>query len=58
MHRAFCTIEEAREYMVQQDAPKPKEIIKDSALDTTPTWNSKAYYAVAHGRNRGISDTW
>jgi hypothetical protein len=35
-----------------------EEVIKDTALDTTPTRNSVAYYAVAHGVTPGIKAVW
>jgi len=58
VHKSFVTIEKAREYMKERGVTKPKEIIKDGAGDTTPTWNSKAFYAVANGTRPGIYSYW
>jgi viroplasmin and RNaseH domain-containing protein len=44
--------------MKERGVTKPKEIIKDGAGDTTPTWNSKAFYAVANGTRPGIYSYW
>ena len=57
-HRAFETIEEARQYMADKEVSEYKEVIKDTALDTTPKRGSMAYYAVAHGEDPGIRNVW
>lgn len=53
-HEAFFTIEEARKYMTRKGVTKYEEVIKETALDTTPQRGSQAFYAVAHGRRPGI----
>ncbi|KAK4103556.1 hypothetical protein N658DRAFT_494048 [Parathielavia hyrcaniae] len=58
VHKSFDTIEEAREYMKKMGATRPQEIIKDGAGDTTPTWNSEAFYAVANGTRPGVYLYW
>ncbi|KAF2011977.1 hypothetical protein BU24DRAFT_267167 [Aaosphaeria arxii CBS 175.79] len=55
--KGFKTVEDARKYMDELGL-KCKEDIKDTALDTTPTRNSYAYYAVANGRFPGIKRIW
>jgi hypothetical protein len=35
-----------------------KEVIKATAVDTTPKWESTAYYAVAHGALPCIKPVW
>jgi viroplasmin and RNaseH domain-containing protein len=44
--------------MEQNDFAGCEEIIKHTALDTTPTRNNMAYYAVANGAKPGIYDIW
>lgn len=56
--KGFVSIQEARDYMERQGFMGCKEIIKDTALETTPARNSMAYYAVAHGANPGIREVW
>ncbi|KAF1850581.1 uncharacterized protein K460DRAFT_412268 [Cucurbitaria berberidis CBS 394.84] len=56
--KGFVSIQEARDYMERKGFAGWKEIIKDTALETTPARNSMAYYAVAHGANPGIRDFW
>ncbi|KAJ9607040.1 hypothetical protein H2200_008112 [Cladophialophora chaetospira] len=53
-HKAFLTIEEAREWVRRKGFCEPKEVLKDTAIDTTPERNSVAFYAIAYGRNPGI----
>ncbi|MCJ1479360.1 hypothetical protein MMC13_008045 [Lambiella insularis] len=53
-HKAFFTVGEARDWMRQKGFHEPKEVLKDTAVDTTPERNSIAYYAIAYGRNPGI----
>ena len=50
-YKGFLLLQDARNYMSQKHVEKFKEIIKDTAKDTTPTRNNMAYYAVAHGEN-------
>lgn len=57
-HKAFVTIEKAREYMKKMKVTKHTEVIKDGAGETSPLWNTKAYYAVAHGKQPGIYEYW
>jgi viroplasmin and RNaseH domain-containing protein len=54
----FWTIEKAREYMNRNEAYEFKEVIKDTALQTTPERESIVYYAVAYGANPGIHTVW
>ncbi|KAF2180400.1 hypothetical protein K469DRAFT_592652, partial [Zopfia rhizophila CBS 207.26] len=46
VHEGFFTIEEAREYMTRKGVSKYKEVIKNTALETTPERSSMVYYAV------------
>ena len=57
-HAAFRSIEEARRYMEKQKITKWKEVIKETALETTPTNNNDPYYAVAYGEKAGIKRAW
>lgn len=57
--KGFTSIEEARQYMKEKGVSECKEVIKETALNTTPTNNSRAYYAVAYGSVRpGIKSFW
>jgi viroplasmin and RNaseH domain-containing protein len=56
--KRFVSIQKARDYMEQKGIVGYKEIIKDTALETTPERKDKAYYAVAHGANPGIREFW
>ncbi|CAN9302553.1 unnamed protein product [Alternaria alternata] len=58
LYQSFCSIQEARGYMEQTGCATFKEVIKETALDTTPTKHNMAYYAVANGANPGIYDVW
>jgi hypothetical protein len=55
---AFPTIEKAREFMTKKGFSKCKEVIKCTALDTTPERGSMGFYAVANGVNPGIREAW
>lgn len=57
-HKSFFTIDEAREFMRENGVFQYKEIIKSTALDTTPERDSMVYYAVAHGAKPGIRAAW
>ena len=57
--KGFTDIEEARKYMKDKGVSECKEVIKKTALNTTPDNNSTAYYAVAYGSARpGIKSFW
>ena len=55
-YAVFSIDEEAREYMTRKEVLEYKEVIKNTALDTTPERCSTVYYAVAHGANPGIRE--
>jgi len=57
-YKGFISIQDARDYMERKGFAGCQEIIKDTALETTPTRNNMAYYAVAHGANPGIRRVW
>ncbi|KAK8013572.1 hypothetical protein PG991_009165, partial [Apiospora marii] len=59
-HKAFHTIEEAREQMTEWGVPKDEyaEILKNGAGETTPLHGCEAFYAVAHGKRPGIYSYW
>jgi viroplasmin and RNaseH domain-containing protein len=58
VHKSFDSIEKARDYIEQNGFARCTEIIKETALETTPTRNNMAYYAVANGAKPGIYDVW
>jgi len=59
VNQGFTSIEEARQYMKEKGVSECKEVIKETALNTTPANNSIAYYAVAYGSARpGIKPFW
>jgi viroplasmin and RNaseH domain-containing protein len=58
VYKGFVSIQEARGYMTLEGCADWKEIIKDTALATTPERNSTAYFAVANGENPGIRHVW
>ncbi|CAI6226428.1 unnamed protein product [Periconia digitata] len=47
--KGFASIEKARQYMKELGISECKEVIKETALNTTPANNDTAYYAVAYG---------
>jgi hypothetical protein len=51
-------MEEAQQYMEKQGVSEFEEVIKETALDTTPETDSVACYAVAHGATPGIKVVW
>ncbi len=57
-HAAFFTLEDAREYMKSKGVVESKEVIKDGAGETTPQWDSQAFYAIANGKKPGIYEYW
>jgi viroplasmin and RNaseH domain-containing protein len=57
-YRCFYTLAEARDYMQGMFGNNYEEVIKETALDTTPEKGSRAYYAVANGRHTGIREAW
>lgn len=57
-YKAFFTTEGARAYMNKEGVTEPKEVIKAGAGMTSPSWGSNAYYAVAHGKQPGITLYW
>jgi hypothetical protein len=58
VYKAFLTLESARKYMTDNQASQYREVIKDTAVDTTPERRSTAYYAVAYGATPGIKSFW
>jgi viroplasmin and RNaseH domain-containing protein len=57
-YKGFHELESARKYMTDKGFGKCREVIKDTAVDTTPKRKSTAYYAVAHGAMPGIKQFW
>ncbi|KFY37956.1 hypothetical protein V495_06827 [Pseudogymnoascus sp. VKM F-4514 (FW-929)] len=57
-YKAFLTAEAARAYMKKEGVAEPREVIKAGAGMTSPSWGSDAYYAVAHGKQPGITPYW
>jgi hypothetical protein len=44
--------------MAENGASEREEVIKATALETTPERSRMAYYAVAHEENPGIRERW
>ena len=57
-HSAFETIKEARDYMAKKGVSEYDEVIKSTALGTTPERGHIVYHAVAYGANPGIRENW
>ncbi|KAF3051903.1 hypothetical protein E8E11_011452 [Didymella keratinophila] len=55
---AFHSIKQARAYMTKKGAQRCKEVIKKTALETTPRRDQPGYYAVAYGTRTGITQFW
>ncbi|KAH8691794.1 hypothetical protein BGW36DRAFT_386330 [Talaromyces proteolyticus] len=53
-HRAFPTLEEARNFMNIRGVIEPKEIFKEGEGETAPLPGNQAFYAVADGKTPGI----
>jgi len=53
-HKAFLTLDEAREYMNKKGVTLYDEVIKEGAGKTTPLRQCEAFYAVANGNKPGI----
>lgn len=57
-YESFFTLETAREYLRGRGKSEWDEILKPTALQTTPTRDNFAYYAVAYGESPGIRRHW
>ena len=55
---AFYTVEEAKCYLKEWEVEAPREVIIAGAGETTPIRNSEAFYAVAHGKQLGVTPYW